>query len=1380
MKTPQLQLLRTLQGWLGLQIPTRGHTLQGLCTILLLISGLTGANAAFADANNPAGNTTPPSAGRPALAWATGQQPATSPYWYLPSTPSATITAVATTTNVSCYGGNDGAITLTVSGGVAPYTFQWSNGATTQNLTGLSSGSYSVVITDATGVSDNCTCPHAVGEPAQTSVVSKVINATCASGGTGGIALGVSGGTGPYSYLWSNGATTQSLTGVVPGTYSVVITDAHGCTSTFSGTVQSSTNLLATPTAAAAGCYGSTTGSIALAVSGGQAPYSFLWSNGAITQNLSGVAAGTYSVAVTDALGCSVNGTATVLEPAQLRASASPTGTSCAGGASGSVTLAVTGGTAPFTYLWSNGATTQNLSNVAGGPYSVTVTDANGCSTTGSATVAESVQLLAAASKTDASCANSADGAITLALTGGVAPFTFLWSNGATSQNLSGLMAGTYSVTVTDARGCTATAQAAVGQPANLRASATGTDATCFGSSNGTVTLTVAGGTAPYTFLWANGATTQNLTGVGAGTYSVTVTDAHGCSTGSSAAVGQPALLAASASAGGASCAGGSTGSVTLTVSGGTAPFTYLWSNGVTTQNLSGLMAGTYSVTVTDAAGCTASAQATVGQATVLTAVASKTDASCYGTSTGSASVAPSGGTAPYTYLWSNGATSQSISGLAAGTYSVVVTDASGCTASCSATVGQPALLRGTLAKTDVSCYDASNGTLTLTVGGGTAPFTYNWGGGVTTQNRTGLAAGTYTVTITDANGCSAAASATIGRPAQLQAVATAAASGCSGGATGSVSLAVTGGTAPFTYLWSNGITTQNLSGVAAGTYSVAVTDARGCTASCSATVGQGLQVRPTATPTAAACCNGTSGSVALTVTGGTAPYTYLWSNGMTTQNLSNVAAGTYSVTVTDSRGCTGTASATVTQPAQLRGIATATGASCCNATSGSVDLTITGGTAPFTYHWSNGRTTQDLSGVGAGTYSVTITDARGCTTTASATVTQPTQLRASATATQATCTSANGKAMATATGGTAPYSYLWSPGSQTGATATGLSAGTYSVRITDARGCTALASVQVTATNCTTQHCTLTQGGYGNGNGIICKEPSKRRTQLIADMLTSSNVTVGVSGRSLTYTYTAGTSSGANSARLATAQCIIAKMPGGGTPSALPSSLGNANGCSSSFPTNFLRNGRFNNVLLSQTLTLTLNTRLDNSLAALPLSSSMTSYATLNCSSQDPSDLDGITASIPASVLANLNYQSGTATVGSLLALANKALGGATYANGGGCPSLSDINCAVTAINELFDDCRMFDPNPNNCSRPSFSSLEATPPPALVAGPADSESLAAAPNPFATSTELAFTLPQTASYTLLVYDLKGSVVARVSTGQAEGGVHYDIAVGEG
>ena len=1067
------------------------------------------------------------------------------------------------------------------------------------------------------------------------------------------------------------------------------------------------------------------------------------------------------------------------------------TNISCFGGSNGTVTVTIAGGTAPYTLSWTSSTSpgphiqtvaapgTVFITGLIQDRYYFTVTDANGNVGTCSDYVPQPAAYRTTFVIVGVGCSGSATGSITMSVRGATAPFTYLWSNGAMTKDLNGVPAGTYTVVITDVLGCVGTASATVPAATTIAAVVSKTDAACGGSNTGSIALAVSGGTAPYTYLWSNGATTQNLSGLGAGTYTVTVTDAGGCTGIGTATVLEPPVLRTIVAVTRPSCFGGATGGAAAAPSGGTAPYSYLWSNGATTAALTNVAGGSYTVTITDASGCTATGTANITESTQLTAAATPTDVDCYSATNGSISLAVSGGTTPFTFLWSNGSTTQNLSGLAPGSYSVTVTDANGCTAQCGGTVGRPTQLLAISRTMDVSCFDTANGSVDLSVSGGTAPYSYLWSNGATTQDLVALMGGTYSVAVTDAHGCTATATAVINRPALLQASALATPTSCTGSATGAVALSVSGGTAPFGYQWSNGATSQNLGGVAAGTYSVVVTDANGCTASARATVDQPATLTALASKTDASC-TGSSGSITLTVSGGTAPYSYVWSNGANTQNLSNLGAGTYTVVVTDAQSCTASCGATISQPIAMRTSTTVTAASCCLSSSGSIDLTVSGGTAPFSYLWSNGTITQDLSNVPAGTYSVTITDASGCMATASATITQPAALHASTSSTNATCAGSDGTATVTASGGTAPYYYSWSPGGQSTATATGLAAGSYTVTITDGRGCTLTVSAAVMAANCRAQHCTLPHGGYGNGNGVICKEPAKRRLELIADMFTSANLVLGAPGRSLTYSYAGGSSSAAALARQATAQCIIDKMPAGGPAAAFPSTLGNASGCASSFPTNFLKNGRFGNVLVGQTLALALNLRLDNTLGGVPLSATMTSYATLSCSLPDPRDLTGISRSIPASVLGNLSYLGGPPTVGGLLVLANKALGGVAYANGGGNPSASDIACAVGALNELFDECRMF--GASQAVR------------GLAAGPAamapanrlnslptdDDNNLSAYPNPFTTATTLTFALPLAAKYSLVVYDLKGSEVARVSSGLAEAGVRYRFAVGTG
>ncbi len=968
--------------------------------------------------------------------------------------PASALSATAVGTNVLCFGQATGAVNLTVTGGTTPYTFLWSNSATTEDISGLIAGIYSVTVTDnkgcTTAVSITITQPAAA--LATSSIITHVL---CFGQNTGSVNLTVAGGTIPYTFLWSNGATTEDISGLIAGTYSVTVTDANGCTATASAIVTQPTSALSANATATNATCGVANGSINLTVTGGTVPYTFLWSNNATTEDISGLIAGTYSVTVTDANGCITTTSATVSNTGG--ANVSVTGTTnvlCFGQNTGSINITVTGGIAPYTYLWSNGATTEDISNLVAGIYSVTVTDAGSCTSTTSATITQPVQLASSAAAINATC-GAANGSINLTVTGGIIPYTFLWSNNATTEDISGLVPGTYSVTVTDANGCTATASATVNNIAGPTASVTAINVLCFGQSTGSVNLTVTGGTAPFTFLWSNAATTEDISGLIAGTYTVTITDANGCTATASATITQPAsALSSSATATNATC-GAANGSVDLTVTGGTTPYTFLWSNAATTEDISGLVAGTYSVTITDANGCTSTASATVNNSGGPTvAVTNTTNILCFGQSTGSIDITVSSGTAPYTYLWSNGATLEDISGIPAGTYTVSVTDANNCTTSAGATITQPTAITQTATVIHATC-GAPNGSINLTVSGGVSPYIYLWSNNATTEDITNLAAGTYSVTITDANGCTATASATVNNIAGPTTSAVATNVLCFGQSTGSIDLTVTGGTAPFTFLWSNGATTEDISGLVAGTYNVTVTDANACISTASATVTQPASALTASAVATNATCGNANGSVNLTVNGGTIPYTYLWNNSATTEDISGLVAGTYSVVITDANGCTQTSSATVNNIAgPTVTVSGTTNVLCFGQSTGSVNIAVTGGTAAFTYLWSNGATTQNLVNIPAGTYSVTVTDANACTATTSTTITQPNQLTASATQTAISCFGGNSTVIISGSGGTLPY---------TGPGTFSRSAGTYSFTITDVNGCTATVNVTIT-----------------------------------------------------------------------------------------------------------------------------------------------------------------------------------------------------------------------------------------------------------------------------------------------------------------------------
>ena len=673
-------------------------------------------------------------------------------------------------------------------------------------------------------------------------------------------------------------------------------------------------------------CAGGLNAIVRAAAEGGSTIYTFSWSTGAVTtgttsqiNTITGLPAGAYSVTVTDSDNVVVSGSVTVEEPTVLSVTpSSQTNVACNGEASGIASINVSGGTPEYTYLWSDGAVTASNSNLPAGTHAVTVTDANGCSAETSFTITEPTALsVMPASQTNIACNGAATGSASVNAEGGTPGYTYLWSTGATTATATNLEAGGYTVTVTDGNGCSGTASFTLTQPTVLTVSAE-VDAvvSCNGLSDGGATVSAAGGSAPYTYTWSNAATTASITGVAAGTYSVTVTDANGCTATNSATITQPAPLNVAGVVNvNVKCNGGNEGAATATVTGGNAPYTYRWSNGVTTARLAGLIAGTYDLTVTDAGGCTAFSSVTITEPDVLVAAVSvDANVSCNAGSSGAATVSTTGGTAPYTYLWSNGAETESIAGLAAGTYSVTVTDARACTAAATLTVTEPTVLTATAEATAmVICKGLPTGEASVTVSGGTAPYAYGWSTGSTAAALTSLTAGTYTVIVTDANGCTASSMVTITEPEALVASGVVDANvTCNGGAEGAATATVTGGTAPYRYEWSNGARTASLSGLTAGTYEVTVTDDGGCVAVSSVTVTETSSIELDLSSTEDS--GDADGSVMVIASGGTAPYSYAWNTDpvQTTATVTGLPAGTYEVAATDANGCVAVSSITV------------------------------------------------------------------------------------------------------------------------------------------------------------------------------------------------------------------------------------------------------------------------------------------------------------------------------------------------------------------------------------------------------------------------------------------------------------------------------------
>ncbi|MBP5994765.1 MAG: gliding motility-associated C-terminal domain-containing protein [Crocinitomicaceae bacterium] len=1002
------------------------------------------------------------------------------------------------TTNITCNGLLNGAVNITALGGVQPYVFGWSNGATTEDLTGLGTGFYQLTLTDNLGCNSSNAYYFNVSEPSPISLSQTNIDIPCANG-TGSIDLTVTGGVPSYQYVWSSGQTTQDIGNLSAGDYSVTVSDANGCSANLGpiNIANGPTALALTGTITNAGCFGQSSGAIDLNVTGGVSPYSYFWSVNATSQDISGINAGSYTVTVTDANTCSANQTFVVTEPsASVSVSETHTDVICAGTATGTVNLTVNGGTAPYSFLWSNGLTTEDASAIAAGSYTVQITDANSCNTSLNVALAELYAALTlSTTQQNVACFSGATGQINLSVLGGSPPYAYAWSNNASTQDIGGLTSGTYSVSVTDFNNCAANISATISQPLSaISASETNVDLICVGYSTGSINVSVSGGTAPYTYSWSNAATIEDLANLPIGSYTLIVSDNNDCMDTITAVIDNPANgLNITSVVNNVSCFGGANGGIDLTISGGTPGYVTTWSNGLQLQDLSNLSAGTYTVSVTDNSGCVLGQSFPITQPDApLTFTSLSTNVLCYGDTTGAVTLALTGGTPIYSFVWSNGATTEDIYNLPAGTYSVTMSDANGCSAVFSSSLTQPSsAISMTLYPTSALCFGTPTGSVDLSVSGGVPGYTYSWSNGTTTQDLTTITGGQYSVTIQDANGCLLADTVNVGQPlSALTLIQSTSSVSCTGLSNGFINLTVSGGTGPYSYAWNNGVTTQDLSNVPAGTYSVVVTDANGCTGSLTIQVTQpSALVGVTGISANVICHGGTTGSIAAQGTGGTGVYTYLWSTGSTSSTLTGIPAGIYSVIVSDNYGCNATQSWTITQPSPITMQSVNTNILCYGQSSGGIVAQASGGVAPYSYSWTNGLTGSVIVNQVAGPYFVTVLDDNGCSSTFSDTIYQPqSAITMSSVVTNNTCFGVNGGSINnTVSGGTLPYQYQWNTGSST-EDLTNLLAGVYTLSILDANGCifTSTQTVSQPPVSMTATETHVDVSCYGGSNGVI------------------------------------------------------------------------------------------------------------------------------------------------------------------------------------------------------------------------------------------------------------------------------------------------------
>lgn len=907
-------------------------------------------------------------------------------------------------------------------------------------------------------------------------------NVSCHGSATGLAAVTGVGGSGEYSYVWSNGSLSGSADGLVAGSYTVVVTDNEACSAAYTLIVGQPDLLVANTTATGQSLAGINDGTASVSPTGGTAPYSFEWSNGATMQGIANLAPGAYTVTVMDDKGCTAMATANVNEfPCNLTGSVTPHPANCFGAADGSALIILSNATQPVHYTWSNGDTLAMAGSLVAGIYTVSVSDSTNCSLEFVIEITQPTAIsISEIFHEDAPCPTDATGSVTVAVNGGVQPYQFNWSSGSTEATANGLSIGEHSLTLTDGNGC--------GQV--LTTTILGTDATpptvvtqdltVNLGSDGTVSilpedLDAGSFDACGIATWAVSPNVFDCSNLGEQVVTLTATDANGNSNSALA---------------------------TVTVEDKTAPVLTCPSNVTRStcdpalsfllpvvedncdvdiaqlQQTAGLPTGSdfpsgetvQAFNYTDAAGNVGECSFTVTVVNSLEVGLVVSDASCFTTCDGTATLTPEFGIAPYQINWSNGEASSSLNGLCAGFYEASVTDASGCEQLVSVQISEPTVIE--LALENVAnplCPDAATGQISVSATGGTLPYSFDWSNGSNVSALTGLAVGTYTLTLTDANGCTASLSQTLASNDTESPVLSLQNITVSLGANGTASISAAQFDAGSTdncgiVNWTLSNSSFDCGSIGDQVVTLTATDASGNASTGTATVTVVDNIVPTLVCPANISVGFCAPSVQFllpevddncTVD----PALLLQTAGLASGAVFPTGTTTQAFSYTDAAGNVGTCSFTVTVSAAANLTATVENAICNDECDGTVSLTIAGGLSPFSILWNDGQTGMTASGLCAGDITASVTDASGCQQIFTATVSEPAALGFAVNSTNDDIAGAGiGSISITVSGGILPYTFAWTKDGQAFANTedlVNLNTGNYAVLVTDANGCT-------------------------------------------------------------------------------------------------------------------------------------------------------------------------------------------------------------------------------------------------------------------------------------------------------------------------------------
>jgi len=1030
--------------------------------------------------------------------------------------------------------------------------------------------------------------------------------------------------TGGSTFIWSTGETTSSITvsPLMDAWYYLTLATTGGCNRYDAVFITVNEPPIANASGTDVTVPGGNDGGATSSATGGQSPYSFLWNNGEMTAMISELIAGSYSCTISDVNGCEDVIQITINEPACQPAgtpcndgdpstyndiedgNCNCTGTpcplisdglsssdiSCKGANDGIASVSPSGGQPTYTINWSNGSSANSVNALAAGGYFVTITDLNGCSIAVPFSISEPMELTSTISGMDESVPGANDGSVDLSVSGGTLPYTFLWNNGATTEDLTNLTGQntTYSVTITDDHGCVITKQVTLqtgcfvagtlcddGDPDTYNdvedgnCNCTGTPCpvisvglstssiSCFGANDGTSSVSPSGGQPAYAVSWSNGATGNYITGLIAGDYSVTIYDLNGCSITVPFIVSEPAEFSATIIGMDESMPGANDGSVDLSVSGGTLPYTFLWNTGATAEDLTNLTGQntTYSVTITDGHGCMITKQVTIqtgcfpagtpcddgdqdtyndiedgscnctGTECTLGINLSKADISCFGAADGHAWIQIFNATSPYRITWSNGDTTLSVSNLEAGVHYVSVVDSTGCVIQQSFRIDEPNPLELGLNGHDESSPGVADGSIDLTISGGSFPYYYQWSTGAITEDIDMLLGENmnYSVTVFDSRGCEMTGSTTLntgckpeGTPCDDQNASTyddledgsCECTGipcenlvlnaiqknitCFGANDGMIAVTPSGGEAPFSFEWSTNTFDNSISNLHSGIYGLTITDANGCVTQDLFQILEPEELALSAEISPATTNLSADGSIRLTITGGTESYEVQWDDGSDGLFRDELIVGIYGMTVRDANGCTISDSFTISAMCSLNGLpcddgdenttndmydeeCECTGTPCvqitevlslapilCSGDSSTIAID-TQGLELTALTWSNGDSNTTSARFTPGSHSVHLVQANGCSTELDFNITEPEPLDLTLHGIDESGQNANnGSAEVQISGGVSPYIISWSTSETTSQIQKLAGDVTYTVTVTDNNGCQSVDSIYI------------------------------------------------------------------------------------------------------------------------------------------------------------------------------------------------------------------------------------------------------------------------------------------------------------------------------